>query len=266
MKTALDKIKNFLDGIEKAHISVFAASGAFYFFMSLAPLVTLLLSILPYTPLTEKMLNDFFLIYTPPAFQELVSGIVNQVYNSSILTLSVSIIIYLWSAGQLMSSITRGISEIYDGFFDYNYFKLRFRGIIFTFVFFIFLFLNIIIIMLGEKILMVIENYLHGISGHFKVLVSLRGVLFTVFLAFFIAVLFRFTPKTKIKILYHVPGAVLSAILWVLFSKIYTFILEKFATFSIFGSLAIILITLVWFFYLIYILLFCAYINTKIFK
>ncbi len=266
MKNALDKIKRFLEGIEKAHISVFASSGAFYFFMSLAPLITLLLSIVPYTPLTEGMLNDFFLIYTPPAFQELVTGIVNQVYSSSIVTLSISIVITLWSAGQLMSSITRGISEIYDGFFDYNYFKLRFRGIIFTFVFFIFLFLNIIVIMLGEKIVFLLDTYLHGLTDHFRILVNLRGVFFTGFLALFIAVLFKFIPKTKIKFKHHIPGAVLSAILWVLFSKIYTFILEKFATFSIFGSLAVILITLVWFFYLIYILLLCAYINTKLIK
>ncbi len=266
MKTYIDKIKKFLDGIEKARISVFASSGAFYFFMALAPLVTLLLSIIPYTPLSENMLNEFFLIYTPPAFQELVTGIVTQVYDSSIFTLSISALVIIWSAGQLMSSISRGISEIYDGFFDYNYFKLRFRGIIFTFIFFIFFFLNIIVIMLGEKIVMLIDTYLHDISGHFKVLVNLRGVFFTVFLTFFIAVLFRFTPKTKIKFKHHIPGAVLCAILWVLFSKIYTFILETFATFSIFGSLAVILITLVWFFYLIYILLLCAYINTRLIK
>ena len=266
MKNTLAKIKSFLGGMEKAHISVFASSGAFYFFMSLAPLITLFLSIVPYTPLTENMLNDFFLVYTPPAFQDLVTGIVNQVYSTSILTLSVSAVITLWSAGQLMSSISRGISEIYDGYFDYNYIKLRFRGIIFTFIFFIFLFLNIVVIMLGEKILMLFNTFLDGISDRFMILVNLRGVLFTAFLAFFIAVLFRFTPKTKIKFLNHLPGAVLCAILWVLFSKIYTFILEKFATFSIFGSLAVILITLVWFFYLIYILLLCAYINTKLFK
>ena len=94
-------------------IAAVAASTAFWFFLSLVPMVILAVSILPYTTLSEEQLLHYLSFIIPGSMMELIAVIVADVYRSSLAILSLSVIATLWSAAKGFSSLLFGLEEVY---------------------------------------------------------------------------------------------------------------------------------------------------------
>ncbi len=65
-------------------VSAVAASTAFWFFLSLVPMVILAVSVLPYTTLSEEQLLHYMSFIIPGSMMELIAVIVADVYLSLI--------------------------------------------------------------------------------------------------------------------------------------------------------------------------------------
>ena len=254
--------KRLSEGINRSHIGVFAASSAFYCFLSLIPLVILLLSLLPYTTISQEALKQVLFGYTPEPFQELVGKIIREVYTGSVTLLSVSALLELWSAAKFLSSLTQGISEIYDGYYDGGYFHLKLLGILYTVVLIVFILIDISLFAFGEKLCVVIENKIPSLYSAWCLLLRFRSVIFLLFLTAYNALLFQTIPRRKLKFKRQLPGAAFSAVVWFAFSQLFSWLIEQFSIFSTYGSLSIIVISLFWLYYSMYILFLGAFLNT----
>lgn len=90
----------------------------------------------------------------------------------------------------------------------------------------------------------------------------MRAVLSLGMLSIFFVWLYTFLPYEKMNIKYQIPGAVFSTVTWVLFSFGFSIYFSHFSRFSyMYGSLAAVVILMLWVYFCICILFLGAEIN-----
>ena len=67
--------KEFADGIKQEHVSAYAGASAFFIFLSVFPLLNILLMLTPFLPYSEQELVDFLVQIFPEDFSSFVRGI-----------------------------------------------------------------------------------------------------------------------------------------------------------------------------------------------
>ncbi len=237
----------------KTDLWLYAASGAYYMFLSLGPLAAVLLGLLPYFPFSQQELLDLLLGYAPGPLQELVQDLVEGVYANSATALGVGIVAELWSAGKLLSLIMRCVGRLYDGH-SAGYLRNRLMGALYTAVALVLVLANVALLFAGESLL--------GSSKAMWMIMRLRPVMFFAAVTAVDALLFSTVPKRKLHFRDQLPGAAFSSAAWLLFSQIYFWAVERFGFYSIYGGLAIVIISLFWMYCSLYILFLGAWLNT----
>ena len=69
--------------MKKQNISTFAASTAFFFFLSIVPMLIMVCTIIPYTPLTEENLVEAVTDLTPDQVDGLAESLISDIYDKS---------------------------------------------------------------------------------------------------------------------------------------------------------------------------------------
>lgn len=265
MKAFIKKTYDFIDGISRdisnLKISVYAASSAFFVFLSLVPIVIIVCCFIQYTPLTQEMVIGYFDNIFPASMQTLVVTIIHDVYSASLATLSISIFATLWSSSKAFVAVSRGLNEIYSVEHARNYFIQRFYGVCLMLFIVAAMFISLIIGSFGSAIGKLF-NLQHNFFGF---LVSFRYIFIFILLSVFFAILYRFGPNKKLSFLRQFPGAMLASLSWLLFSLFFSIYATISKSSVIYGSLATIIFALLWIYYCMYIFLFGAYVNVKYF-
>jgi len=254
--------KLFGQGLKRVHLNALAASGAFYLFLSLAPLVLLFLNLLPYTTLTEETLRELLLVYTPAPFQELMHTMIRELYSGSVAVLSVSAFVLLWSAAKMMSSLTWGVSEIYDGYREEGFLQRRLLGALYTAALIVFVVVSFSLFVFGESLVEIFPDHLPVFCRTCKFFLRFNSLIYILYFTLYNALLFTTIPQKKLRFYRQLPGAAFSAVAGLLFSQLFSWLIDRFNLFSMYGSISIIIISLVWMYYSMYILFLGAYLNT----
>ena len=93
-------IRDFSAKMKKKDISTYAASTAFFFFLSVVPMLIMICTIIPYTPLTEENLVELVTDFLPDQIDPLAESLISEVYDKSACILSVALIATVWSAAK----------------------------------------------------------------------------------------------------------------------------------------------------------------------
>lgn len=259
-KALEQKLRRAADEYSRSDLWLYATSGAYYMFFSLGPLVVIVLGLLPYLPFTETELADALLKYTPLPFQELISTLVSSVYAGSAAALSIGLVAELWSAGKFVSLILRTVGQIYDGHAHGGYFRQRLLGALCTAVLIVLVLGNLVLLFFGERFLTA-AGYVPSGAGLWAVLLRLRSLLFFAVVTIINALMFRYVPLKELSFRRQLPGAAFSAATWLAFSQVYSWAVERFRFYSIYGGLAIVIISLFWMYCSLFLLFLGAWLN-----
>lgn len=99
---------DFSQEFNKKNIAAYASSIAFFLFLSLIPIAMVLVSILPFTVLSESDLISTMDTVMPEFMVPLLDTIISDVYERSTGILSLAILVAIWSAGKGMLAMSRG--------------------------------------------------------------------------------------------------------------------------------------------------------------
>ena len=116
----------------RRHVSAIAASGAFWFFLSLVPTVILAASLLPYSSVSRTALLDALRGFLPDSLSALLERIVADVYGSSPAVTSLSLLTTVWSSACGFSTLIRGLEEVCGQTRRAGYLLRRLRGVLCT--------------------------------------------------------------------------------------------------------------------------------------
>lgn len=246
--------------IKENHISSFAASTAFFMFLSLVPMLILLCTIIPYTPLTEELVLESVLQMFPESFEPFLIGIVTEVYEKSAGVLSVAAFVTIWSAGKGMLALMRGLNEIHDTEEKRGYFYVRFVASFYTIILLVVIVLALLLNVFGKVILNLLTSrwaQIENVAGFFM---KFRFLAVWVVMAVMFTAIYAYVPNIKLKFTKQIPGAVFSSIMWSILSWGFSWYVGIGGG-NIYGSLSIIILIMLFLYFCMYSVLIGAQIN-----
>ncbi|MGN0376567.1 MAG: YihY/virulence factor BrkB family protein [Suilimivivens sp.] len=252
---------DFSKHMNRKNISAFAASTAFFLFLSLIPMLMLLCAVIPYTPVTEANLLRVVTRIAPDSMDALLTGIIQDVYDKSIGIISITAIVTLWSAGKGMLALMRGLNAINDVEENRNYVILRIVASLYTVMILILMLLSLIIMVFGNTLVDIIEVQIPQTTYLFDLLVHLRIFLGWFVITMMIALMYTYVPGEKMGFKMQLPGAVIAAVGWSIITWGFSVYVDMFNGFSAYGSLTTIIILMLWLYACMYIVMAGAFIN-----
>lgn len=252
---------DFKKQMNRKNIGAFAASTAFFMFLSLVPILIMICTIIPYTPLTEENLLKGITEIMPTVLEPLMVSVVSDVYEKSAGVLSVAAIATLWSASRGVLALMRGLNEINGVEEKRNYFVVRGIAAFYTLVMLAVLLLSLIINVFGNVLLDMIFARVPQTRRLFDFFMNFRFLIIWLILTLLFAAVYAYVPDKKLRLSAQLPGAVFTAIVWSVYSWGFAIYVERINNLSTYGSLSIIVIIMLWLYFCIYIILIGAHIN-----
>lgn len=245
----LKKTIDFFDCALKDNIGVFAAQASFFIIFSIVPFLMLLITMVRFVlPVDINMLLNNIHSYLPLQLYSFVSDIVMDVYYKSASTglISISAITALWLASKGIMAMYQGLNMVFSPDFRPNYFKARAISILYTILFITALFTTIVLFGFGNSIAELIPEHMQIIVRISKTVLQWKIIVLPILTVTF-ALFYKILPKEKNSLVKQLPGAVLAALAWVIFSYIYSIYVQYFSNYSyVYGSLAAILLLMLW--------------------
>jgi len=252
---------DFLRQVQNDNINVYAASIAFFTFLSIIPMLLLICSMLPLTPITETDFLQVLLNMMPESIDPFVSTLVSEVYSKSFGTISITAIFTVWSAAKGVMALIRGLNAVNGVKDKKGYLRLCLRAIFFTIVFLIAIMLSLFILVFGRVIMNLVTSNLPQINTIVNAILDLRFLFVWIILTIIFVLMYVFIPNKKQKFVYQIPGAIFSSISWSLFSWGFSLYINSYDAYNMYGSLATIIIIMLWLYTSLYFLLIGANMN-----
>lgn len=264
MKKFIKIMTGFMNRMNQDHVSAFAAQAAFFILMSFVPFLMLLLPLVTYVSITKDMVVEMILQVMPDAgdFRSFFLSIIQEVYDKSTAVVPISAIFTLWSAGKGLQGLTNGVNAIYHVKETRNYVVTRVRSALYTLVFILAVIGSLILLVFGNSIQKLLTRYIPALARVTAYIIGMRTAVSLVVLALIFLMVYKFLPNRKTSFRSQVPGAVISAVAWSLFSLGFSVYLDYYDGFSnMYGSLTTIILILLWLYFCMYIVLIGAEIN-----
>ncbi len=243
------------------NISAYAASMAFYFVLSIVPILLILCQISSHIPVSEQMLQAFIAQYTPYFLDGTLNNVWQQVDDQNATFIPIAIVVLLWSAGKAVWGMMMGLNACNEVKETRNIILVRLWASFYSFVMLIILIICIGMIVVSEKMIVAINNFLPGISRWFYYFDSFRFIFIWAIAVILLTLIYKVIPNIKLKYKYQLPGAIIAAAGWAIFSWGFSIYVENFSAFSFYGSLSTLFFILMWMYICMYLLLIGAYIN-----
>ncbi len=269
-KRLIQKAMKLSEDISGHHVGAYAAQAAYFFMLSLIPIILLLLTMVQYTPVTKADVMTAVVQVFPSTVDSLITSIVNQVYNQSGTVIPVTIIVALWSAGKGVLSISTGLNSIYGCPETRNYIYLRIRATLYTVLFVVMILLLLVMSVFGNSINIFATSHIPALKPVADKLIELRTVVTPLALMGFSLLIYKFLPNRTDWFRKQIPGSVFTAIGWMVISWVFSMYLDIFKGFSnMYGSLTTIVLIMLWLYFSMYCILLGAeanvYLHSKLF-
>ncbi|MDD3660699.1 MAG: YihY/virulence factor BrkB family protein [Lachnospiraceae bacterium] len=254
-------LRVFAKELSNNNVTTLAAGAAFFLFLSLFPIIMLIGSILPYTPLSRQDFLYFLGTILPSAIAPWMQNTAEELYDKSPAVISISAVAALWSASRGTLSIMRGINSVNRVRENRNFIILRMKASFYTMIMLASIIFFLGIMVFGRVMVQITETHFPQMSHIFIFLLRFRFVYAVVILAILFMFLYKWIPNKKMKLIHQIPGAVFCSTGWTLFSDGYSYYISASPSFGVYGNLTTVIIGLLWLYVCIYLFLLGAEIN-----
>ena len=263
----IDIGKRVFQQIKKDNIDVVAAGVAFYFFLAIFPTLAATVSIygLVNDPAeVQAQVNELTHALPEEAGQiitDRLEAITSETDQALGWSMVISVLLSLWSANKGTKALFTGINIAYDEENNRSFIKDNVLTLAFT--------LGVIIVGIFSMLLVVgfpaVADQLPMPAVLHTLVNWLRWPILLVIVMFSFALIYRFAPdRDKPKFRWVNWGAGIAAFLWMLGSLGFSFYVSNFGSYNeTYGSVAAVIILLLWFLLTSYIILLGAELNSE---
>lgn len=265
-KTAVSKtvqyIRIFQKMLKEENISAHASSAAFFLFLSIIPIVMIVCALLQHAPAVQMELWSYVSeAVIPEKIAEFLKDIINTYQGNSMTLVSVSAVVTIWSASKGMLALMRGMNAVYEIKESRNYLLLRLRALVYTIFLLISILLSIVLLVFGNTVVELLHPRFGMIGQIWEWLQPLRHVIVACFLSLAFCTFYCLLPNNRLPWRKQLPGAVLAAVFWIIYSFAFSVYIDYFNGFSMYGSLTTVIIVMIWLYFCMYIFFCGALIN-----
>ncbi len=254
MKKLIRIFLNYSAQLKKDNLNSYASSSAFFMFLSFIPMVMLLFSIIPYTPIKSEMIINWVRHEFPLGTGEYLISVINEISERSMGLVFVTAIGTLWTASKGVNSLMTGFNAIDDYVDKRNAFLVRIISAFYTLIFLAGIIVLLILLVGGNFIVEHLVVHFPKIANILYTLMNFRTLISVVLLSIVFMLCYSLLPCRKHRFRETIPGAFVSAVAWTGFTYLFSFYVNNFNAYSMYGSLTTIIVILVWLYFCMYIL------------
>lgn len=260
MKKILRYVSRLIKRIFADEITVYSAQASFYIIISVFPFVMLLMSLIGFImPISSQNIMDWINTICPAAIKPTVVTLANEIFDKSVSLVSLSALTALWSASRGIAALERGVKRIYKTKRSSNLIADGLMSVLYTFMFIALILATLILQVFGNLISDLILKYIHFSLTD---IVLIKGVFSFAVMTLVFQLMYYFFNKRQSRFHKALPGAMFSAIGWIVFSNIYSVYIDNMSNYSyIYGSLTAIVLLMLWLYFCVIIFLIGAEIN-----
>ena len=246
-----DLIKRTGKEVSEDNVLGLAAQLAYYFILALAPAMLAMIAIASFFPqqLLQNALSGFSGVVPQDVFSILETQVSNLAGGRDGGLLTFGFLFALWSSSAAMVAIIDAMNRVYEIGEGRPWWKVRLTAIALTIALAIFILISIFLIMAGPALAEWLASQM-GLGTAFAVtwkIVQWPVVLLLVTVG--IGLIFYFAPDAEQDWEWVTPGALVATILWLLASLGFKLYVANFADYNAtYGSLAGVIVLLLWFY------------------
>ncbi|EKN63664.1 ribonuclease BN [Neobacillus bataviensis LMG 21833] len=234
--------------IEEDDLPGLSAQLAYFFLLSLFPLLIVIFTLLPYLPIPHPDMLGIIQDFAPNEAMNLIEKNLNEIMahrNGGLL--SFGIIGTIWSASNGINAVVRAFNKAYNVKESRSFIVSRGMAILLTFgMIFVFL-LAIVLPVFGREIGLFLFSKLGYTSEFIKLWNTLSWLVSALILFLIFSGLYWIAPNVKIRCRSAFPGAAFATLGWILSSIGLSFYVGNFSNYSLtYGSIGTIIILMIW--------------------
>lgn len=254
-------LKACADWLGEKKIPIHAAHTSFFMVLAIFPMLMLLLGFLRYTGLQIQTLTNLIAEWIPEAMLPAAKKMILNAYqNTSGMVLSVSAVTALWSSASGMHGLLRGMNSVYGVKESRSWLVTRLYSIFYTVAFLAVLVLTLLLDVFGETLLSLWPS--GWAPGALQDVVDLRFFVLLALQTALFAAMYMALPNRRNRFLECLPGAMLAAVGWQIFSDLYSVYMQYFAGYTnIYGSVYAVALSMLWLYFCICILFYGGTLN-----
>lgn len=267
-KDIVEAVISFTRKIRYDYVSSFSAHAALFLLVSIFPMLMFFVSVFQYLPINTGLVLQYFMSIVPGTLVDFLKALLEEAYAEETGAIrSLTFLVTLVCASKGVYAIIIGMNAIYGIRETRNFVILYAIAVIYVVAFFTIIGLLMLFVIFGshiyERLIALVPEFVK-----FGFLFSAWKYIFlAVILFIFFLMLYLNMPNRKSKVRYELSGAVFSTIVTVAFSWVFSFYIENYADYArTYGSLATIVIFILWLYGTMYIVFTGAEINVVIRK
>lgn len=248
--------------IRKPYMTTLPGNLAFFFVLSLIPLITILIYILSFFNISLDLLVDLIEKFVPLEVSEiLVSFISGKGFDTSVGVFNIVAII---TASNGMYAITSASDILYNAS-ETQELPKRIKSFVLLFVIVMLFVFLLVVPIFGNQILSLIQsnNFLSYLMDEIILTFNIiKWPLSFLIIYFNIKLIYTIAPSVRIKSEHTSIGAFFTTTLWIIVTFIFSYYLKYFARYDIlYGNLSSIIILMMWMYLLAYVFVLGMLIN-----
>ena len=263
-KRLFNRFRETLRNLSSFQLDVYSSGAAFFIFVSLIPFTLIVLSISPRDMFSQAEISTLITKFIPEDFQVAAAALIRDLYYRSNTVLSLSIITLLWSSSRGIMAITKGLNRINFVEENRNYFVVRAIAILYTILMVIGVVVLIILGVFGKRIFRMVEQNYENMHSLAIAIYHYSDMIMILVLFFLFLFMYKFLPARHMILKEQLPGALLATLIWWGFTELFSYFILHFNAYSMYGSLAMVVILLIWIYAGLYFFFFGAWLNHRL--
>lgn len=243
---------------DRCNIPAHSGQTAFYMMLSFFPFLMFIFSLLNFTPLSAKDFQDWMFTFIPTTFEPAIREFTEEIYNGSSGRISITVIIAIWLSSKAFVALQQGMNAMYRTKENRNSILLRVYALIYSLVFALLLIAVLGVMVFGNRIH---DAFLADLAV-FERIIHFRLIICIPILVLFFWLMYSFVPNKRQKLKNQIPGAIFSAVIWIIFSYGFSIYVDKYNNYaSFYGTMTTIALIMVWLYGCMYMLFLGGFIN-----
>lgn len=244
----LGRVAALVKTVSAFRIPIHAANAAYFIILAVFPALVLMVSLLRYTSLDVHDLIGFLEGFLPPALLPDAQLLILDTYQTaSRAVVGLSAFTALWSASRGIYGLLIGLNAVYGLSESRGWLYTRLISVVYTFLFLLVLLLTLVLHVFGTGIVELLSRSQLPFFRFLTDFLDLRFFLLLFLQTALFTAMFMVFPNKRNRFASSIPGALLSAIGWLVFSQLFSVYVEHFSNYGkLYGSVYALALSMLW--------------------
>lgn len=257
------RLRRLIRRIAGLGMPLYAANVCYFLVLSLFPGLLLILASLRYTRLSANDLILFLEDLLPGALLPFAEGlIVSTYYNAGAAAISLSAVAAVWSASRGIYGLMAGLNRVYGVREDRGWLRKRLISVAYLGLFLLVLLGTLVVHVFGRNLEELLLRSRLPAARLLMEIVDFRMVILLLVQTVVLCLLYAALPNRDNRLREGIPGAVLAALGWQGFSKVFSvYVLRSYDYTVLFGPVYAMALGMLWLYCCVLIVLFGGAVN-----